>query len=93
MMEHSLLNVVLDEVASLAGAGPDALVVQLRLAHPGVHFSVCSDDDIPPRLSPAAGNALCHLYYVASGEHCLSLTNDVDAASGLAVGLRDGDDD
>ncbi|MDD5298101.1 MAG: DUF6129 family protein [Rhodocyclaceae bacterium] len=93
MIAATLLPEVLEQVTRLAGAGPDALVVQLRLAHPGVHFSVCSDDDIPPRLSPAAGNGLCHLYYVASGEHCLSLTTDAEAATGLVVGLCDGEDE
>ena len=93
MIEASFLAGVMEHLADLSGVSADTLVGQLRLAHPGVHFSVCSDDDIPPRLSPAAGNRLFRLYYVASGEHCLSLTTDAEAATGLVVALRDGDED
>jgi hypothetical protein len=56
-----------------------------------MHFSICSDDDMPLRLSPAAGNAYCQLYYVDSGDHCLRLTTDAEAATGLVVALCDED--
>jgi hypothetical protein len=64
----------------------------LRQAFPGRHVSVCNEDDIPPRLAAAAENSACLIYYVASGEHCLSLTNDAAAATGIVVALRGEDD-
>ncbi len=45
------------------------------------------------RLTAALGNARCQLYYLDTGEHCVKLTRDADAASGLVVGLRDADGD
>jgi hypothetical protein len=66
----------------------DDLMLRLRAAHPGVHITVCGEDDIPVRLSAAAENDLCLLYYVDANEHCLKLTNDAEAATGLAVALR-----
>ena len=93
MIAAALLSDVLEHVAGRPGAPGEVLVGGLRSAFPGVHFTVCSDDDIPPRLSAAAGNATCRLYYVASSEHCLSLTTDADVATGLVVALCDGDDD
>ncbi len=92
MIEASLLDAVLGELNGRSAALADALVGHLRSTFPGVHFTVCSDDDIPPRLTPAAGNDFCKIYYVASGEHCLSLTTDAGAATGLVVALCDGDD-
>ena len=93
MMDAELLARVMEQVDAQSVMQPDALVGRLRLAFPGVHFSICSDNDIPARLGAATENAFCRLYYVATGEHCLSLTNDVDAATGLVVALRDEDDD
>lgn len=93
MIEATVMSSVMDTVAQHACELSDALVTRLRTAFPGVHFSVCSDDDMPPRLSPAAGNTFCRLYYVDSGGHCLRLTTDPEAATGLVVALRDWDDE
>lgn len=87
-----LLNGVLEQVAGTPARTYEALVQDLRTAFPGRHISVCGEDDIPPRLKPAAENAACLIYYVASGEHCLSLTNDAAAATGIVVALRGEDD-
>ena len=54
---------------------------------------VCSDDDVPPRVSPVFGNARCNLYYLDASEHCVTLTGDAGAASGLVVGRRTEDED
>lgn len=93
MIPAAMLTDVLAQVAGRPGAPNDVLVGHLRSTFPGVHFSICSDDDIPPRLSAVAGNELCRLYYVASSEHCLSLTTDAEAATGLVVALCDGEED
>lgn len=86
------LGDVLARVAALPAATHDALAQALRAAFPGRHISVCGEDDVSPRLSPAAENGACLVYYVASGEHCLSLTDDAQSATGIVVALR-GDDD
>ncbi|PKO84833.1 MAG: hypothetical protein CVU17_01230 [Betaproteobacteria bacterium HGW-Betaproteobacteria-11] len=66
---------------------------QLRAAFDGLRVVVCRDDDLPPNLPPVLGNARCHLYFLDTGEHCVKLTSDAAAASGLVVGLLDADDD
>lgn len=92
MIENALLDRVIDQVAELADRSADELVTELRARFPGVHFSVCSDDDVPARLSAAAGNDFFRLYYVQSDGHCLQLSSDADAASGLVVALIDQDE-
>ncbi|MBS1231073.1 MAG: hypothetical protein H6R17_4350 [Proteobacteria bacterium] len=92
MIENALLGRVIDQVIERADRSEDELLSDLRGLFPGVHFSVCNDDDMPARLSPAAGNEFCRLYYVESGGHCLQLTGDADAASGLVVALIDRDE-
>ena len=87
MIDRSLLERVMAVVSPQLGYDEQAR--QLRTAFPGVHITVCSEDDVPPRLPPAAENAACCLYYVDANEHCLKLTTDADAATGVAVALRD----
>lgn len=91
MIETTLLAKVMDQVSSHANDLADVLVTHLRKTFPGIHFSVCSDEDMPPRMLPAAGNTFCRLYYVDSGNHCLRLTTDAESASGLVVALCDWD--
>jgi hypothetical protein len=47
---------------------------------------------MPPRLAAVAENSCCRLYYVDSSDHCLRLTSDAAAASGLVVALIDLDE-
>lgn len=93
MIDAATLAQVLDQVASRPRTDYEALLGHLRSSFPGIHITVCGEDDIPARLRAVAGNELCQLYYVNKGEHCLSLTDDAEAATGLAVALCDGDDD
>lgn len=86
------LDAVLAHVAASPSQDYEALVQELRATFPGRHISVCGGDDVSPRLAPAAGNPVCEIYYVATGEHCLSLTNDLAAATGIVVALRDDED-
>jgi hypothetical protein len=94
VIQAALLDDVLAQVARQAGPTllDQELAIELRSAFPGVHFTVCGDDDIPPRLAAAAGNDFCQLYYVGGGEHCLALTTDAEAATGIVVAMR-GDDE
>jgi hypothetical protein len=90
MIEAALLESV------LGGVSPrltfDDLARQLRAAHPGVHITVWGEDDVPPRLPPAAENEYCYIYYVDANEHCLKLTTDAESATGVCVALRGEDD-
>ena len=66
----------------------DASLVALRTTFPGVHFSECDEDDIPARIQPVLTAGDYNLYLVASGSHCLQLTNDEQAAAGVVVAAR-----
>lgn len=95
-MKPGVMPDYLDAVLAYVAASPqktyESLAQALRAHYPGRHISVCNEDDVSPRLSPAAGNAVCGIYYVATGDHCLNLTNDAAAATGIVVALRDSDD-
>lgn len=91
MIEATLLSRVLEQVTSHASDLADTLVTHLRKTFPGIHFSICNDDDMPPRLQHVVGNAFCRLYYVDSADHCLRLTTDAESATGLVVALCDWD--
>ena len=86
------LGRVLDRVAAARKVADAVLLEELRRDLAGLHVSLCRADDVPARVPSAAGNDACRLYYVASGEHCLSLTGDPAAASGLLVALLDEDE-
>ncbi|HTY04577.1 MAG TPA: DUF6129 family protein [Rhodocyclaceae bacterium] len=89
MIATGVLNAVLDGVSPRLTFDEQAR--HLRASFPNVHITVCGEDDIPMRLSPAAENRFCSLYYVDASSHCLKLTTDPEAASGVVVALR-GDD-
>lgn len=94
MIEAALLPRVFAAVAAQGGSPQgDSMVLaaSLRERFPGIGFTVCSDNDIPPRLKPAAENPLCNLYYVDANEHCLKLSSDAETASGLVVAFHDDD--
>jgi hypothetical protein len=88
---------VIERVAdSVAAADPRLsdfdLQGRLRAEFDGLRVVVCSDDDVSPGLAPVHGNARCNLYFLDTGEHCVKLTRDAEAASGLVVGLVSADD-
>lgn len=89
MIEAALLERVIGQVQPSASF--DVLAQQLRAAFPGIHITVCGEDDVPPRLTPAAEGSACRLYYVDANEHCLKLTTDAEVATGIVVALI-GDD-
>jgi hypothetical protein len=89
---------VLERVAdSVAEASPFLADIDLqrllRAEYVGLRVVVCSDDDVPVNMSPVLGNARCKLYYLDAGEHCVKLTREAEAASGLVVGLLGADAD
>lgn len=65
------------------GVGETA-VAALRQSYPSIHFTYCMDDDIP-NGKPVAEHAAFNLYLVDGREHCLCLTGDYEAATGLVI--------
>lgn len=92
MIATAMLYRVIDQLGDRLDQSEEALLSHLRTQFAGVHFSVCRDDDIPERLTSAASSACCRLYYVESAGHCLQLTADAGAATGLVVALTDQDE-
>lgn len=93
MRADESLNAVLADVVRLSAMSDEALGQALRGAFPDLHFSVCDDSDMSPRVRCVAENTHCRLYYVSSADHCLQLTSDATTASGFVVARRLGDDD
>jgi hypothetical protein len=87
-------SVTLDRIANMTQAqGLDEGTVQaLRTAWPDMHFSYCMDDEIcgvePVRELPGF-----NLYLVDGREHCLNLTSQQEAATGLLLAEVEPDDD
>ena len=90
---NEILETVLSRVAAVRKLPNEVLLGELRREFAGLHVSLCRADDVPARVPSVAANEACRLYYVASGEHCLSLTGDAAAASGLLVALLDEDEE
>ena len=98
MIDQTLMKSVMavmegraDDSSESSGSSDSQLQI-LRETFPGIHFSVCSDDDVPPRLLPAAECGMCRLYYVNSRSHCLCFTGEATEATGLLVAMLDKDE-
>lgn len=63
----------------------EATVAALRQAWPGIHFTYCSEDDIPARLNPQAKGQGFGIYLVSGAEHCVAFTDHLEAATGLVL--------
>lgn len=77
-------------VSDLARVGEAVLVdprpVALRQRFPNLHFTECAEDDINPRYRAAFGVEGFNFYLISgSSGHCLELTNDPGAATGLLI--------
>jgi hypothetical protein len=69
----------------ITDAGIDeTILAALRSEYPGVHFTYCSDDDIPNN-EPILEREHFNLYLVDGRDHCLCLTNDFANATGVVV--------
>ncbi|MDD5578167.1 MAG: DUF6129 family protein [Methylobacter sp.] len=62
----------------------EATVSALRQQYQGVHFTYCMDDDLPNN-KPVIEFKDFNLYLIDGREHCLCLTNDYEAATGIVV--------
>jgi hypothetical protein len=71
----------------------DASVAGLRSRFPALHFTECSEDDVSYRAKPVADVAGHRLFLVSGATgHCLALTNDPEAATGVLVAAREYDE-
>ncbi|MFA6971902.1 MAG: DUF6129 family protein [Gallionella sp.] len=67
----------------------EASLATLKQSWPDLRFTLCSDDDMPARMSPALRRERFNLYLLGGGEHCLSLTEDPLQAIGVVVATVD----
>lgn len=83
-----------DTLAAVVGAvQAQASIASLRAGFPAIHFTECSEDDVSPRAKPVADAGSHHIYLVAGHTgHCLALTNDFEAATGILVAAKLDDD-
>ncbi|HUY91858.1 MAG TPA: DUF6129 family protein [Pirellulales bacterium] len=59
-------------------------LADLRAQFQGVHLSYCNDDDVINAIPYLQSRGL-NIYLVDGREHCLTLTQDLDAATGLLL--------
>lgn len=72
-------------VANIETLGVDeATVSKLRQQYQPIHFTYCMDDDLPNN-EPIIEKSAFNLYLVDGREHCMCLTNDYEAATGIVV--------
>lgn len=88
MIPADTLHAIADAAAALP-ALDDAGLAQLRAAWPGLHLTLCSDNDVPARVPAMLERPGFNLYLVNGSEHCLSLTNDPDVAIGVVLAWAD----
>lgn len=62
----------------------ETLVQQLRQQYTGIHFTYCFDDEIVV-IQPVLKRSYFNVYLVDGREHCLHLTSDYQAATGLVL--------
>ena len=68
----------------------------LRESFEDIHFTYCMDDDVGVGFAtpePVLQGAGFNVYLVDGRSHCLSLTADPEAATGLLLAQLDGDAD
>ena len=90
MLSAATLEQIAGAAASI-GALNDAALDSLKKNWPDLRFTFCNDDDMPARLSPALRGEGFNVYLVGGGEHCLSLTQDIEQAIGVVLAEVDED--
>lgn len=88
MIAPETLENIAITAASIGELNEDALAV-LKQNWPDLRFTLCSDEDMPARMPPALQRAGFNLYMVGSGEHCISLTTDMEQAVGVVLAWVD----
>jgi len=62
----------------------DATVSKLRQQYQALHFTFCMDDDLPNN-DPVIEKSAFNLYLIDGRDHCMCLTKDYEAATGVVV--------
>jgi hypothetical protein len=88
MLTSDTLQQIASKAASIGSLNDDALD-SLKETWPNLRFTFCNDDDMPARLPPSLQSDRFNLYLVGGGEHCLSLTQDVERAIGVVLAQVD----
>ena len=71
--------------AKIEALGVDeTTVLALRQEFQPLHFTFCMDDDLPNN-TPVSEHKDFNLYLIDGREHCLCLTSDYEAATGIVV--------
>jgi uncharacterized protein DUF6129 len=82
MIEQDTLSQI---AARIETAGVDESTVNLlRQEFSDLHFTYCSEDDIPNNEAIVEKTNF-NLYLVDGREHCLCLTRDFDVATGVVI--------
>lgn len=78
---------VTDKMIGVIDAFADGVAARERLREgwPELQFSLCSEDDVPDELAPVGETTAFRLYLLDGNGHCLHLTSDRDAATGLVL--------
>lgn len=74
--------------AVAAAVQENAELAALRSRFPNLHFTECSEDDVPARVSPAAECGDHLLYLIVNTGHCISFADEIEAATGFVVAQR-----
>jgi len=82
MISTEQVNEIAEKIDTLGV--DEATVSALRQQYQPIHFTYCMDDDLPNN-EPVIEKAAFNLYLIDGREHCLCLTNDYDAATGIVV--------
>lgn len=90
MLSADILQQIAATTASRSALN-EAVLESLRQSWPELRFTFCNDDDMPARVRPALQGAGFNLYLVGGGEHCLSLTQDMEQAIGVVLAQVDED--
>lgn len=88
MLSADTLRQIAGAAASIGALNDEALAC-LKQTWPELRFTFCNDDDMPARLPPALHGDRFNLYLVGGGEHCLSLTENLEQAIGVVLAQVD----
>lgn len=82
MITAEQTQAIADKIATLGVS--ETTVSQLRQEYRPIHFTYCMDDDLPNN-TPVLEHPSFNLYLIDGSDHCLCLTHDYQAATGLVV--------
>jgi Family of unknown function (DUF6129) len=82
MISAEQLNEIATNIET-CGVG-DATVSKLRQQYQSLHFTFCMDDDLPNN-EPVIEKPAFNLYLIDGRDHCMCLTKDYEAATGVVV--------